>query len=231
MTAYTATGKLLKALGPAVTAAATTCPTAAAPVAVTDYEQYGYNAVGSLISHRKRSGETVTFAYDNLHRLTSRSYPTAADNVAFAYDLLGRRTQARYADNSHTVAYVWDAAGRLTSTTAGGKTLAYQYDAAGNRTRLTWPETSFYVTTTYDALNRPSAIKELGTTNLATYAYDDLSRRTTVTLGNGTTTSYGYSPQGALASLSHNLAGTAQDQTLTYTRNPVQEIVSQSWTN
>jgi len=146
-----------------VTAAATTCPTAAAPVAVTDYayddldrlirvtealpageggnrttyeydghdrrvklryphpstvntssttdyEQFGYNAVGSLTSHRKRSGETITPAYDNLHRLTSRSYPTVADNVAFAYDLLGRRTQAKYADNSHTVAYVRDAA-------------------------------------------------------------------------------------------------------------------------
>lgn len=52
-----------------------------------------------------------------------------------------------------------------------------------------------------------------------------------MTLGNGTTTSYGYSTQGALASLAHNLTGTAQDQTLTYTRNPVQEIVSQSWTN
>ncbi len=103
----------------------------------TDYEQFGYNAVGSLTSHRKRSGDTVTLAYDNLHRLTSRSYPTAADNVAFAYDLLGRRTQARYADNSHTVAYVWDAAGRLTSTAAGGKTLAYQYDAAGNAIGLT----------------------------------------------------------------------------------------------
>ena len=63
------------------------------------------------------------------------------------------------------------------------------------------------------------------------YAYDDLSRRTTVTLGNGTTTSYGYSPQGALASLAHNLTGTAQDQTTTYTRNQVQEIVGQSWTN
>ncbi|MBS0513630.1 MAG: RHS repeat protein [Proteobacteria bacterium] len=72
----------------------------------TDYKQFGYNAVGSLINHRKRSGETITLAYDNLHRLTSRSYPTAADNVAFAYDLLGRRTQAKYADNSHTVAYV-----------------------------------------------------------------------------------------------------------------------------
>ena len=52
-----------------------------------------------------------------------------------------------------------------------------------------------------------------------------------MTLGNGTTTSYGYSTQGALASLAHNLTGTAQDQTTTYTRNPVQEIVSQSWTN
>lgn len=129
------------------------------------------------------------------------------------------------------MAYVWDAAGRLTSTTGGGKTLAYLYDPTGNRTRTTWPETAFYVTTAYDAMNRPTAIKELGSTNLATYAYDDLSRRTTVTLGNGTTTTYGYSTQGALASLAHNLTGTAQDQTTTYTRNQVQEIVGQSWTN
>jgi len=48
--------------------------------------------VGNLTTHRKRSGETLTLGYDNLHRLISRSYPTAADNVAFAYDLLGRRT-------------------------------------------------------------------------------------------------------------------------------------------
>ena len=206
-------------------------PTTAGTSSTTDYEQFTYDAAGNMLTHRKRSGESVSFAYDNLNRLLSRSYPTAADNVAFAYDLLGRRTQSKYADNSHTVAYVWDAAGRLSSTAAGGKTLAYQYDAAGNRTRLTWPETAFYVTTTFDALNRPTAIKELGTTNLATYAWDDLSRRTTVTLGNGTTTSHGYSAQGALASLAHNLAGSAQDQSTTYTRNQVQEIVGQSWTN
>jgi len=40
----------------------------------------------------------------------------------------------------------------MLSTTLGTKTLTYQYDAAGNRTQLTWPETSFYVTTTFDAL-------------------------------------------------------------------------------
>uniref|UniRef100_UPI000837B470 RHS repeat-associated core domain-containing protein n=1 Tax=Thauera butanivorans TaxID=86174 RepID=UPI000837B470 len=331
-TSYTTTGKLLKAWGPALTAAATTCPTAAAPVAVTDYayddldrlirvtenltsaqggnrvtetvynaddsvqsvnravgtalaqtyaaytysnnglpltltdakgnrttyeydghdrrvklryphpttvgtsstsdyEQFTYDAVGNVTKHRKRSGQNVTLVYDDLHRLIGRTYPTAADNVAISYDLLGRRTQTKFANNSHTVDYVWDAAGRLTSTTAGAKTLAYQYDPAGNRTRTTWPETAFYVTMTYDALNRPTAIKETGTVNLASYAYDDLSRRTTVTLGNGTTTTYGYGAQGTLSSLAHNLAGTAQDQTTSYTRNQVQEIVSQSWTN
>ena len=34
---YTASGKTLKAWGPALTAADTTCPGTAAPVAVTDY--------------------------------------------------------------------------------------------------------------------------------------------------------------------------------------------------
>ncbi|NMG68157.1 RHS repeat protein, partial [Azoarcus indigens] len=329
---YTTTGKLLKAWGPAVTAAATTCPTAAAPVAVTDYayddldrlirvteslpaaeggnrvsetqynadgsvlqvrravgtalaqtyaaytysnnglpttltdakgnrttyeydghdrrvtlryphpstpntssttdyETYGFDAAGNLTSHRKRSGQTVTLAYDNLNRLVGRSYPATADNVVFTYDLLGRRTQSKYANNSSVASHTWDALGRMLSTTLGTKTLTYQYDAAGNRTQLTWPETSFYVTTTFDALNRPTAITELGTTNLATYAYDDLSRRTTVTLGNGTTTSYGYSPQGTLASLGHDLAGTAQDQSYAYTRNPLREITSHSWSN
>ena len=52
-----------------------------------------------------------------------------------------------------------------------------------------------------------------------------------MTLGNSTTTSYGYSTQNALSTLTHNLTGTAQDQTYTYTRNQVQEITGQSWTN
>ncbi|WP_292977882.1 hypothetical protein, partial [Nitrosomonas sp.] len=76
------------------------------------------------------------------------------DNITYAYDLLGRTTATN--KTGYAVSYVYDNAGRLTSTTAGGKTLAYQYDPAGNRTRLTWPETAFYVTTTYDALNRPT---------------------------------------------------------------------------
>src|SRR5690606_32618467 len=206
-------------------------PSTAGVSSTTDYEEYDYDEAGNLIGHRKRSGDTIALAYDNLNRLLERSYPTSADDVAFAYDLLGRRTQTKYTDNSHTIGYQWDNAGRLTSTTSGGKALAYLYDPAGNRTRVTWPETGFYVTTAYDALNRPTAIQEWGTTSLASYAYDDLSRRATVTLGNGTTTSYAYDDQAGLASLAHDLVGTVQDQSYGYSRNQVREIVGHSWTN
>ena len=130
------------------------------------------------------------------------------------------------------MSFAWDNAGRLTTNTAGGRALNYQYDAAGNRTRLTWPEaTPFYVTTTFDELNRPTSIKELGVTSLAQYTYDDLSRRTVVALGNTTTTSYGFDAQGMLQTLGHDLAGTAQDVTFTYTRNQRQDLATQSRSN
>jgi RHS repeat-associated protein len=143
---------------------------------------------------------------------------------------LGQRTQVVGATGADTVSYVFDNAGRLTSTTSAGKTLSYLNDPAGNRTRITWPD-AFYATTSFDALNRPLAIQENGTVALASHAYDDLSRRQTITLGNGTTTGYSYSLQGTLSGLAHNLAGTAQDINYGYTRNQAQEITSSSWNN
>ena len=125
---------------------------------------------------------------------------------------MSHRTAARYINGTYDINYVYDNAGRQSSTTAAGRTLTYQYDAAGNRTRTTWAEaTPFYVTTDFYALNRPAVIKEMGSINLASYAYDNLSRRATITRGNGTITTYGYSTQSALSSLAHDLAGTAQD--------------------
>ncbi|MDR6539781.1 DUF6531 domain-containing protein, partial [Variovorax soli] len=87
-----------------------------------DYEENGYDANGNVISMRKRNGQTVTQAWDNLDRLTARSYPNTADNVQFGYDLRGLRTSAQFANGSHAIGYAWDNAARLSATTAGGKT-------------------------------------------------------------------------------------------------------------
>lgn len=195
-----------------------------------DYEDKGYDANGNVSLIRKRNGQVITQTWDNLNRLTARTYPTVADNIQFGYDLRGLRTAAQFANGSHTITYAWDNAGRLLNTSAGGKTLAYQYDAAGNRVRSTWPD-GFYTTTSYDALSRPGAIKENGSVNLASYAYDDLSRRTTVTLGNGTTVQRTYDNQGAMATLKNFLASTAQEVQYTYTRNQLRELKSVSWSN
>ncbi|VTU27608.1 Cell wall-associated polypeptide CWBP200 [Variovorax sp. PBL-H6] len=195
-----------------------------------DYEENAYDANGNVTSLRKRNGQTIAQSWDNLNRLTARSYPNTADNVQFGYDLRGLRTSAQFANGTHAISYAWDNAGRLASTAAGGKTLSHQYDAAGNRIRTTWPD-AFYTTTSYDAASRPSVIQENGNVNLASYAYDDLGRRTTVTLGNGTTVQRGYDNQGALATLKNFLASPSQEVQYSYTRNQVRELKSVAWTN
>ena len=62
---------------------------------------------------------------------------------------------------------------------------------------------------------------------LATYAYDDLGRRTSLTRGNGTVTSYyGYDAVSRLASLAQDLAGTYADLTPAFTYNPASQIAT-----
>lgn len=162
--------------------------------------------------------------------MLTATYPNAADNIAYGYDLLDRRKLAN--KPGYGISHIWDHASRLKSTTAGGKTLAYLYDQAGNRTRTTWPETAFFVTTSYDALNRPVSIKELGTTNLVTsYAYDDLSRRKAVNWGNATATGYAYNDSSSLSGLAHNLGGTANDINWVLARNRAQELDGLTWNN
>ena len=119
---------------------------------------------------------------------------------------------------------------KVTLSIVLNRTLAYEYDAAGTRTKLTHPDAAF-ATTSYDALNRPLAIKESDVALLASYTYWPMSLRKTVTLGNGTTTSYAFNSSADLLTLNHNLAGSAADVTFTYTRNQAREITANTWTN
>jgi RHS repeat-associated protein len=61
---------------------------------------------------------------------------------------------------------------------------------------------------------------------LATYAWDNLGRRASLTRGDGSVLSYGYDAVSRLTSLADNLVGTAYDQTLGFGYTPTSQIAS-----
>lgn len=104
------------------------------------------------------------------------------------------------------------------------------WDLAGRRTRLTYPGTGLYVDHDYLVTGETTQIRENGATSgvgvLATYAYDNLGRRTARTFGNGVVQAFAYDPVSRLASLSNDLAGTASDLSVTFAHNPASQIAS-----
>ena len=66
---------------------------------------------------------------------------------------------------------------------------------------------------------------------LASYGYDDLGRRTSLTRGNGTVTRYGYTSLSQLQTLTHDVAGGAHDVHSTYSYNPAGQINSRTTSN
>jgi RHS repeat-associated protein len=196
----------------------------------TDFAQYGYDVAGNRTSWRQRDGATYTYGYDALNRPTN-----GTRGETYAYDNLGRRTLATYAGGSGSATY--DALGRMTSETTNGKTLAYQYDLAGRRTKITWPEPApnvFFVTYDYDGAGQMKNIWQSDGTRVWAVAYDNLGRRTYGWSGPGgpsTQTSYAYDAASRLSTHSHDLAGTAQDQTWTFAYNAAGQVKARTASN
>jgi YD repeat-containing protein len=109
------------------------------------------------------------------------------------------------------------------------------WDVAGRRTRLTYPGSGLSIDYDYLVTGDMTAIRENGATSgagvLATFAYDDLGRRTGLTRGNGTVTSYTFDAVSRLATLAEDFAGTTDDQSATFAWNPASQIASLSKAN
>lgn len=199
----------------------------------TDQEQYTYDAAGNVTTYRNRAGELSGFQHDALNRTIGQGGSTIADRT-FTYDNLGRLTGAAMSSGGSSFSRSWDALGRVTSETQNplGKTVAYQHDLAGRRTRLTWPD-GFFVNYDYNVGGDLTAIRENGSTDwqLTSWAYDNLGRRTAQVRANGASTAWSYDAAGRLASLSHDLPGTANDLGLTFAYNPAGQIVSRTMSN
>ena len=201
------------------------------------YELSAYDPVGNLLSLQTRRGDTIAYNYDTEnHRIVKT--PTGQSPVTYGLDLLGEpyliAKAANGASPAYTTAYGYDGAGRKSSETNEGLPVTYTYDASGNRSTTTWPD-GYYVSYTYDALNRMQYVREnsLTTNELAYYTYDALSRRTLLCMGAGATScastawtnnvGYGYEAlDGQLNALTHQLNATTVS--FGYTRNHSYQI-------
>jgi RHS repeat-associated protein len=175
---------------------------------------------------RLATANTINFTYDPLDRVSTRS-PAGLNTISFAYNLAGDIVSET--NTTHTTGYGYDTAGRPASETNDNLPVSYMLDGNGNRTRTTWPD-GYYVSYQYDTFNRMSFAWEgaVGTIQLASYTFDPLSRRSTLTYGANSSdaVSYFYEPDDALSSYTHQL-GTAS-LTIGLTHNHSKQIRSLS---
>jgi RHS repeat-associated protein len=134
---------------------------------------------------------------------------------------------------SEGVTYAYTS-GRVTGVTPAAGTTSYAAsDGSGVRTETdTDPldvDYDYLVTGEMVHIRENGASSGVGL--LATYAYDDLGRRTSLTLGDGSSTGYGYDAASRLTSLGHDLSGTTYDQTLGFSYNPASDITQNTRSN
>lgn len=192
-----------------------------------DYEQLTYDANGNMIQRRLRDGQIIVYSYDNLDRIILKNLPGTEPDVTYSYDLLSRMAAASQTGN--VLGFNWDALGRNTRQSGPHGNVDYTYDVAGRRLTLVYPgTTALTVNYDYDNAGNLLNIRENGATSgigvLATYTYDDLGRRSSITRGNGTVTDYAFDANQRISSLSSNLSGTAYDQTTTFGYNPAGQL-------
>jgi RHS repeat-associated protein len=174
-----------------------------------NFEQYGYDLNGNRTSFRHRDGNTVTYGYDSLNRVISKS-GGGLKAVTYSYDLRDRLKQALYTGtNGKAVTYTYDKAGRKTVENTYDWQVQYQYDEAGNLTRLTWPD-SVYTAYAYDNANRLTTVTQSDGRQLASLTYDTLGRRSTLTRPNSTSTTYTYDNASRLSDLLHSMTAAGQ---------------------
>jgi RHS repeat-associated protein len=203
-----------------------------------DFESYTYDEAGNRLSLRKRDNTTITYLYDDLNRVKSKTVPVSATGAAgysvhYGYDVQDLQLFARFVSTTGVgITNTYDGFGRLRSSIndMGGasRTLGYEYNVSIGDTQLNYPDGVSFLST-HDGAGRLKAILENGTT-VADFNYDMLGRRSDATIG-GAVASDDYDAISRLSTLTNNLVGTAADQTLTFDYNPASQITTRTDSN
>jgi RHS repeat-associated protein len=204
-----------------------------------DCERLSYDANGNVTMRRLRDGQSINSTYDALNRVVVKDVPNTQPFVfdtTYTYNLQGQVLSVSDAGGALPTTYSYDGLGRTRTETTNGYTKTMTYDSAGRLSSLGYPGvTPLTINYDYLATGEVTRLRENGATSglgvLATYAYDDLGRRTSLTRGNGTVTAYSYDGISRLASLSHDTVGTVSDVMTSFTHNPASQIKSATRSN
>ncbi len=176
---------------------------------VTSFE---YWPTGLLKKVTLPDASSVTYAYDNAHRLTGIT--DSEDNyIVYTLDAAGNRTQEQAFDATNNLARtrsrVFNTLSRLTQELgAANQSTTYSYDNNGNLTSVTDP-VNHATQYQYDPLNRLALLIDPALQNTA-YGYDAQDNLTSVTDPKTLTTSYAYNGLGDLTQLTSPDTGVTQ---------------------
>ena len=182
---------------------------------------------------------TVNYTYDLVGRdrlirqiggTTATGITIPAHNIYTVYDTAGRIDYVE-----HGVTAVANSNSQLGFNISGGRKVDIWHDAAGRRNLIQYPgEGSTPMKTvnfTYDAAGRMTTVDEGGSSPLASYAYDALSRKTGVTYLNGAGSAYDYHIDSAIERISQSFINSDHNVSYTFGYNKANQVTTRSITN
>lgn len=197
-----------------------------------------YDNAGNRLSHTDAKGQTSTFSYDALNRVTAIQYADPALNAAYYYDepdsatgcvgsaSMGRLT--RIVKGTTTTTYCYDAYGNVTRKTQDQNgveaTVSYAYTPANRLESETYPDGT-EVDYAYDNVGRVQSVDVTppgamaSTTTVSNIHYLPFGPISAYTLGNGQTVTRTYDANYRLTDLTSPLLN------LHYARNALGEII------
>ena len=147
-----------------------------------------YDAVGRITQTTDFNGEVITYGYNDLNQLTSKTLVNDGVTIDYSYSDGGRRESV--IDTRGTTLYDYDGQGRLLSRTEPDSTnVAYTYTQGGQVETITTP--SGVTTYQYTDLNQLATVIDANG-NITTYRYDAVGNLTQTIRPNGTVQTYEY---------------------------------------